>query len=202
MDNPTLELRFFNQPLHNIYLVGEVGEEMYVNLVKKIDEIREDDNNVIINNFSVLQSVGIDISIAPPEINIYINTYGGCVYDMFSIYDMIKGLQKNYVVNIFCQGKVMSAGTIIMLAVEKKHRFAYSNCTFMFHDLASGKVGKLKDLEEDIDEAKRLHRMMFQIFKDNTKLPEKILNDMYDCKKDVFLSAKEAKKYGIIDEIL
>lgn len=197
-----LELRPFNYPLHNVYLVGEVNEEMYVNLTKKIDEIREDDENVIINNFSVLQSIGINISITPPEINIYINTYGGCIYDMFSIYDMLKGLQKNYVVNIYCQGKVMSAGTVIMLAVEKKHRFAYSNCTFMFHDIASGKYGKLKDIEEDVDEGKRLHKMMFQIFKDNTKLPEKILKDMYESKKDVFLSPKEAKRYCIIDEII
>ena len=197
-----LELKYFNGPLHNIYLVGEVSEEMYANLTKKIDEIREDDEAVIINNFSVLQSVGIDVTIGRPKIDVYITTYGGNVYDMFAIYDALKKLQKDYVVNIYAQGKVISAGTVIFLAVDKKHRFAGENTTFMFHDLSGGAFGKVKELEENAEEGKRLHSMIWQIFKDNTKMPEKLLTEMYENKKDIYLNARQAKKFGIIEEIV
>lgn len=121
---------------------------------------------------------------------------------MLAIYDEIKRLNQEYVVNIYCVGKIMSAGTIIMLSVDLEHRFAYHNTTFMYHTLSSFNYGKMKDMEEDVTESKRLHNVMWNIYKENTEIPVEKLNEIYKCKKDWYITAEKAKKYGIINKIV
>ena len=121
---------------------------------------------------------------------------------MLAIYDEIKRLTNDYIVNIYCVGKIMSAGTIIMLAVDLDHRFAYTNTTFMYHTLSSITHGKIKDMEENVDEDKRLHKLMWNIYKENTKIPEEKLDEIYKCKKDWYITSKEALKYKIIGKII
>ena len=111
-------------------------------------------------------------------------------------------MQKSYVVNIYCYGKVMSAGTIIMLAVDKEHRFASTYTTFMIHSLSSIEIGKIKELEDNVDEAKRMHNIMWDIYKENTKIPEDKLKDIYEKKQDWFLTSIEALEYGLIRQIV
>ena len=141
-------IKTFNEKIHNIYLNGDVDETMWQKLVDNINEIRSEDNDIIDQNVASLASIGLSVTIARPIINIYLSTFGGYIHDMFAIYDEIKTLNKDYVVNIFCVGKIMSAGTIIMLAVDNEHRFAYQNTTFMYHTLSGGHWGKIKTLEE------------------------------------------------------
>ena len=136
------------------------------------------------------------------NINIYLSTYGGSVYDMFSIYDTIKNLTSEYIVNIYCIGKVMSAGTIIMLSVPLENRFAFQNTTFMYHTLSTGVEGKIKDIEEDTNESKRLHKLMWNIYKNNTKIPQNMLDNIYKCKKDFYITSEQAKNYKIISKIV
>ena len=121
---------------------------------------------------------------------------------MLAIYDEIRVLTTLYEVNIICTGKVMSAGTIIMLAVPLEHRFSYSNTTFMYHSLSSFNIGKIKDLEESTEEIKRLHKIMWNIYKDNTAIPKEKLDEIYKSKIDWFVTADQAKKYKIISKIL
>ena len=175
---------------------------MWSNLVDKINEIKSADNDVADQNLASLMSVGINAEIIRPAINIYLSTYGGIVYDAFAIYDEIKKLTKEYEVNIFCVGKIMSAGTIIMLAVDYEHRFAYPNSTFMYHTLSGWSEGKIKDMEENIEENKRLHKTIWNIYKENTEIPIDKLEELYKCKKDWYLTAEQAKKYKIISKIV
>ena len=195
-------IRTYNNKLHNIYIKGEVNEDMWSILVDKINEIKAADREIDEINVGTLSLFGIDCQAVHPPINIYLNTYGGNVLDMFAIYDEIKTLSKEYVVNIFCVGKVMSAGTIIMLAVDNAHRFAYPNTTFMYHTLSGGGYGKVKSLEENSEECKRLHKIMWNIYKENTNIPEEKLDELYKCKKDWYITADQAKKYKIISKII
>ena len=195
-------IKSYNSKIHNIYLKGDVEEEMWQSLVDKINEIKESDKEVDEINIGTLSLFGLDCQPLHPSINIYLNTYGGSCYDMLAIYDEIKALTKEYIVNIYCVGKVMSAGTIIMLAVPLENRYAYANTTFMYHTLHSFHVGKIKTLEEDVDESKRLHKKMWEIYKENTKSPEDKLNDLYKSKVDWFITADQAKKYKIISKII
>lgn len=195
-------IKTFDEKIHNIYLNGEVNETMWQTLVDKINEIKSADDDVADQNLASLMSVGIEAQIIRPAINIYLSTFGGYIYDMFSIYDEIKKLTSEYEVNIYCVGKIMSAGTIIMLATDLEHRFAYPNTTFMYHTLSSYNWGKIKDMEEDIEENKRLHKLMWTIFKNNTEIPEDKLDDVYKCKKDWYITADQAKKFKIVSKIV
>lgn len=195
-------IKTFDEKIHNIYLNGEVNETMWQALVDKINEIKSADDDISDQNLASLMSVGIEAQIIRPAINIYLSTFGGYIYDMFSIYDEIKKLTQEYEVNIYCVGKIMSAGTIIMLATDLEHRFAYPNTTFMYHTLSSYNWGKIKDMEEDIEENKRLHKLMWTIFKNNTEIPEDKLDDIYKCKKDWYITADQAKKFKIVSKIV
>lgn len=195
-------IKTYDSKLHNIYLKGDVDEEMWQNLVDKINEIKSADKEIDEMNIGTLSLFGIEAQALRPSINIYLSTFGGYIYDMFSIYDELVKLNKEYVVNIYCVGKIMSAGTIIMLAVNDDHRFAYPNTTFMYHTLSGGTWGKVKDMEENVEESKRLHKLMWSIYKDKTSIPEDKLEEIYKCKKDWYITANQALKYKIIGKIL
>jgi ATP-dependent Clp protease protease subunit len=195
-------IKTYDPKIHNIYLKDEVNEEMWQLLVDKINEIKSADKEIDEMNVGTLSLFGIEAQAIHPPINIYLNTYGGDVLDMFAIYDEIKALSSEYIVNIFCVGKVISAGTIIMLAVDNAHRFAYPHTTFMYHTLSSFAYGKMKDLEESTEASKRFHQMMWNIYKENTKIPEEKLNEIYNCKKDWYITSEQAKKYKIISKII
>ena len=195
-------IKTFDDKIHNIYLKGEVDESMWQTLVDKINEIKSVDDDIADQNLASLMSVGIEAQIIRPAINIYLNTVGGYIYDMFSIYDEIKKLTSEYIVNIYCVGKIMSAGTIIMLATDLEHRFAYQNTTFMYHSLSGYALGKMKDMEEDVEESKRLHKLMWNIFKEKTEIPEEKLDEIYKCKKDWFITADQAKKFKVVSKII
>ncbi len=199
---PEFTIKTFDAKIHNIYLKGDVDEEMWQTLVDKINEIKSADDDIADQNLASLMSVGIEAEIIRPSINIYLSTFGGYIYDMLSIYDEIKSLKDEYKVNIYCVGKIMSAGTIIMLAADYEHRFAYPSTTFMYHTLAGGAFGKIKDIEENAEECKRLHKIMWNIYKENTAIPDDKLDEIYKCKKDWYITAEQAKKYKIISKIL
>lgn len=195
-------IKTFDYKIHNIYLKGDVDEIMWQNLVDKINEIKSADEDISDQNIASLMSIGIQAKIIRPPINIYLSTYGGYIYEMLAIYDEIKALTKEYIVNIYCVGKIMSAGTIIMLATDLEHRFAYPNTTFMYHTLSGGCFGKMKDMEEDVEESKRLHKIMWNIYKENTAISDEKLDEIYKCKKDWYITAEQAKKYKIISKII
>ena len=199
---PEFTIKTFDAKIHNIYLKGDVDEEMWQTLVDKINEIKSADDDIADQSLASLMSVGIEAEIIRPSINIYLSTFGGYIYDMLSIYDEIKSLKNEYKVNIYCVGKIMSAGTIIMLAADYEHRFAYPSTTFMYHTLAGGAFGKIKDIEENAEECKRLHKIMWNIYKENTAIPDDKLDEIYKCKKDWYITAEQAKKYKIISKIL
>ena len=195
-------IKSFDEKIHNIYIKGFVDEDMWQTLVDKINEIKTADEDIESQNAASLLAIGINAQAIRPAINIYLSTIGGDIYDMCAIYDEIRALKNEYEVNIYCVGKVMSAGTIIMLATDLEHRFAYPNTTFMYHTLSSFTAGKVKDMEENVDESKRLHKLMWNIYKNNTEIPEDKLNEIYKCKKDWYIDAIQAKKYKIIGKII
>ena len=195
-------IKTYDPKIHNIYINGDVDEKMWQTLVDKINEIKAADKEIDEINIGTLSLFGIDAQAIHPPVNIYLSTYGGDVYEMLSIYDVIKELTNTYEVNIFCSGKIMSAGTIIMLAVDLEHRFSYQNTTFMYHTLSGWSWGKMKDIEENVEEKKRLHKLMWNILKEKTEIPEEKLDEIYKCKKDWFISSKEALKYKIIGKII
>jgi len=130
---------------------------------------------------------------ADSHIEIYINSYGGSVYDGLALYDLLESITTP--IKTFCVGSAMSMGMILFLAGDE--RFAFPRSTFMAHSLSGGTWGKQIDMETDVKESKRLNDILSQILADRTKKTlawwkKKI--EHLDC----YINFKEAKKLGII----
>ena len=184
-----------------ITIFNEVDESTMSSAVEKIVQINQEDDAWIRNVYSAMEASGAKFSpttIEMPHIQILLSTYGGNVYDGLSLYDAIKNSKTD--VDITCFGKIMSMGIVILLSA--KTRKAYRNTTFMIHELTSGVIGKLADMEESIDEAKRINRVIFDIIEKETKITHTWLKEIYNKKKDWFFTAEEALEIGLITEII
>jgi ATP-dependent Clp protease protease subunit len=184
-----------------ITIFNDVDESTMSSAVEKIVQINQEDEAWIRNVYSSMEASGAKFSpttIEMPHIQILLSTYGGNVYDGLSLYDAIKNSKTD--VDITCFGKIMSMGIVILLSA--KTRKAYRNTTFMIHELSSGVIGKLADMEESIDEAKRINRVLFDIIEKETKITHSWLKEIYNKKKDWFFTAEEALEIGLITEII
>ena len=131
-------------------------------------------------------------------ITLLINTPGGNCYDGMAIYDAIAS--SDTPVEIVCSGKVMSMGIIVTLAAPV--RKAYRNTTFMIHQVSGMILGCLQDMEESIEETKRINELLFSIIESRTKITREVLNDVAERKKDWYLTAEDALELGIITGII
>ena len=196
-----MEIKEIELKDRTITLFNEVDESTISSAVEKIVQINQDDEVWIRNAYAAMEASGVKFnlsSIEMPHIQILLSTYGGNVYDGLSLYDAIKNSKTD--VDITCFGKIMSIGIIILLS--SKTRKAYRNTTFMIHELSSGVIGRLADMEESIDEAKRINKVLFDIIKKETKINPSLLDDIYIKKKDWFFTAEEALEMGLITEII
>jgi ATP-dependent protease ClpP protease subunit len=89
-----------------------------------------------------------------------------------------------------------------MILISGHKRFAYTNATPMYHQVSSGAHGKLKEMQEDMIEAERLQKMIESMTLKKTNITKKQLEKVYKAKEDWFMTAEEALKHGVIDEIL
>ena len=186
-----------------ITLFNDVDESTISSSVEKIFQINQEDEEWIKNVQNVMTASGAKFSpskidIEMPHIQVLLSTYGGSVYDGLALYDAIKASKTK--VDVIIGGKSMSMGTIIMLGSET--RKAYRNTTFMIHEMTSGYLGKLADMENDLGESKRLQKILWDIITSETKITQKQLDDIYEKKKDWYLSAEEALELGLITEII
>lgn len=186
-----------------ITLFNDVDESTISSSIEKIFQINQEDEEWIKNVQNVMTASGAKFSpskidIEMPHIQVLLSTYGGSVYDGLALYDAIKASKTK--VDVIIGGKSMSMGTIIMLGSET--RKAYRNTTFMIHEMTSGYLGKLADLENDLSESKRLQKILWDIITSETKITQKQLDDIYEKKKDWYLSAEEALELGLITEII
>ena len=196
-----MEIKEIELKDRTITIFNDVDESTMSSAVEKIVQINQEDDAWIRNVYSAMEASGAKFSpttIEMPHIQILLSTYGGNVYDGLSLYDAIKNSKTD--VDITCFGKIMSMGIVILLSA--KTRKAYRNTTFMIHELSSGVIGKLADMEESIDEAKRINRVLFDIIEKETKITHSWLKEVYNKKKDWFFTAEEALEIGLITEII
>jgi len=132
------------------------------------------------------------------DISFYINSPGGSVYDALAIYDTIQFITND--VQTVGIGVQASAAAFLLSSGTKGKRFALPNATVMIHQPSSGTRGKVTDQEIDLRESLRIKKLLENIMAKNTgQKPEKIHEDM---ERDKWLTAEEAKKYGIVDAVI
>lgn len=149
-------------------------------------------------NLIVAQLLFLQAEDAKKDIFFYINSPGGSVYDALAIYDTMQYITND--VQTVGIGVQASAAAFLLSSGTKGKRFVLPNATVMIHQPSSGTRGKVTDQEIDLKEALRLKRLLESIMAGNTgQKAEKIHEDM---ERDKWLTAKEAKEYGIVDAII
>ena len=176
----------------NLFLAQQVTQDSINKISQAIIEINEDD--VELEKIYALH----DIDYVPKPIKLYIDSYGGYVYQCFGLLGIMKASKTP--LHTIVTGCAMSCGFLISVSGHK--RFGYPKATYMYHQVSSVAVGKVKDLEEDVIETKRLQKMIEDITLQNTRITEKKLEKIYKTKKDWFMDSEEALKLKVIDEIL
>ena len=196
-----MEIKEIEVKDRTITIFNDVEEGSMATAIEKIFQINQEDKAWKRNLCSVMDISGIKFdptAIEMPHIQVLLSTYGGCVYDGLSLYDAIKNSKTE--VDITCFGKIMSMGIIILLSA--KTRKAYHNTTFMIHEGSSGFIGKVADMEESVEESKRLREVLFDIIERESKIPKAKLDEVRKSRMDWYLTAEEALKYGLITEII
>ena len=132
------------------------------------------------------------------EIKLYINSPGGSVYDGMAIYDTMQHLKCE--IATYGMGLQASMGAFLLSSGTKGKRFLLPNATVMIHQPSGGSQGKISDIEIDFKEGLRLKRRLNEILAKNCgKTIEQVEKDQ---DRDYWMSAEEAKKYGLVDEII
>lgn len=176
----------------NLFFTEQVDQESISKLTQSIIEISEHDENLK-KEYSLH-----DITYEPKPIKIYIDSYGGYVYQCFGLLSVMERCPTP--IHTIVTGAAMSCGFMMLISGHK--RFAHKLSTPLYHQVSSGTWGTVKDLEEDVEETKRLQALLEQITLEKTNISAKKLKDIYEKKIDWFMSASEALKLGVVDEVL
>jgi ATP-dependent Clp protease protease subunit len=132
------------------------------------------------------------------EISLYINSPGGTVDDTMAIYDTMRFVSSP--VATFCIGRAQSGAAIILAAGTKGKRFALPHAKVMLHQPWGGVTGQAADIKIQAEEILKAKSMINQLLSTHTGQPvEKIAAE---TERDRYMSADEAKEYGLIDEVL
>ena len=177
---------------------GERAYDIYSRLLK--DRIiflggPIDDNvaNVIIAQMLFLESEDPD-----KDIHLYINSPGGVVTAGFAIYDTMQYIKPD--VSTICIGQAASMGAVLLAAGAKGKRYSLPYSRIMIHQPLGGAQGQSTDIQIQAREILRLREIINDIFHEHTG--QDVDKLMQDTERDNFMSAQEAKAYGLIDEVV
>ena len=135
-------------------------------------------------------------------IEFYLSTYGGSADDMFALYDIIRLIRPESEIHTLGLGKVMSAGVLLLAAGTKGKRRIAKNCRIMIHSVAAGNHGDIHDLTNELKAISDLQKMYARCLIAETNITKSQLKKMLERKVNVYLSAEEAVKLGIADNIV
>ena len=177
---------------------GERSYDVFSRLLKDriiflTGEITEVTADVVIAQMLFLESQDPD-----KDISLYINSPGGSVTDGMAIYDTMQFIKPD--VSTICFGMAASMASILLMSGAKGKRFALPHAEVMIHQPLGGTVGQASDIEIHAKHILRTREEMYKVIMLHTGQPrEKIVSD---TDRDTYLTAAEAKAYGIIDGIV
>ncbi len=175
----------------------ERAYDIYSRLLKERIIFLGTDINEASSNIVVAQLLFLQAEDPKKDIYLYINSPGGSVYDALAIYDTMQYVQND--IQTVGIGVQASAAAFILSSGTPGKRFLLPSATVMIHQPSSGTQGKLTDQEISLKEGLRLKKLLESIMAKNTG--QSLAKIHEDMERDKWLSAEEAKKYGIVDDI-
>jgi ATP-dependent Clp protease, protease subunit len=176
----------------------ERAYDIYSRLLKDRIIFMGEDVNPHTANLIVAQLLFLANEDPKKDIQLYINSPGGSVYDALAIYDTMQHISPD--VSTVGIGMQASAAAFLLSSGAKGKRSLLEHATVMIHQPSSGTRGKVTDQEIDLRESLRVKKLLEEIMAKNTgQKVEKIHEDM---ERDKWLTAEDAKKYGIVDHVI
>lgn len=177
---------------------GERAFDIYSRLLNERVIFLGEDVNEHTANLVVAQLLHLAYEDSKKDIKLYINSPGGSVYDGLAIYDTIQYIKPD--VQTIGIGLQASMSAFLLSSGTKGKRVALPNSRIMIHQPSSGTQGKVTDQEITLRESIYLKQRLNEILSKNTG--QDISKIEKDADRDYWMSAEEAKKYGLIDEVI
>lgn len=151
-----------------------------------------------VSNLLIAQMLFLQSEDAEKDINLYVNSPGGSVTAGLAIYDTIQFLKCP--VTTYCVGQAASMGAVLLAAGTKGKRFALPNARIMIHQPWGGVQGQASDISIQAKEILRLRDRLNEILSTHTGKSLEMISK--DTDRDFFMSAQEAKDYGLVDDVV
>jgi ATP-dependent Clp protease protease subunit len=177
---------------------GERGYDIYSRLL--VDRIVFIGTPVddMVANVVIAQLLFLQMSDPKKDIHLYINTPGGSVSAGLAIYDTMQFLTCD--VNTYCVGMAASMGAFLLAAGTKGKRYALPNSDIMIHQVSGGAQGTASDVERSVEHMFKLKKRLNRLLALHTGKTEAEVER--DSDRDYWMSAEEAKAYGLVDEVV
>ena len=177
---------------------GERSYDIYSRLLKERviflnGEVNDQTANLVVAQLLFLESENPD-----KDISFYINSPGGAVTAGMSIYDTMQFIKPD--VATLCVGQAASMGAVLLAAGKAGKRYCLPHSSVMIHQPLGGFQGQASDIEITAREIQKLKKELYEIISHHTKKDYKTV--WKDSDRDYWMTSEEAKKYGMIDEVL
>lgn len=177
---------------------GERSYDIYSRLLKDRIIFLGEEVNDVTASLVVAQLLFLAAEDPDKDINLYINSPGGSVSAGFAIYDTMQYIKPD--VSTICIGLAASMGAFLLSGGTKGKRFALPNAEIMIHQPLGGAKGQATDIQIQAEQILKIKKKLNDILADNTGKPLKEIQK--DVERDFYMSAEEAKEYGLIDAVI
>ena len=177
---------------------GERSYDIYSRLLKDRIIFLGEEVNDVSANIVVAQLLFLEADDPNKDIQLYINSPGGSVTAGMGIYDTMQYIKCD--VSTVCVGMAASMGAFLLSGGAKGKRFALPNAEIMIHQPSGGAQGQATEIQIAAEHILRTRQKLNEILAANTGKPLDVIK--IDTERDNFMSAQEAKEYGLIDEVI
>lgn len=177
---------------------GERSYDIYSRLLKERIIFLGSEINDVTASLAVAQLLFLEAEDPDKDIQIYINSPGGSVSAGFAIYDTMQYIKPD--VSTICMGMAASMGAFLLAAGTKGKRFALPNADIMIHQPLGGTQGQAEDIRIHAERILKMRDKLNKIISERTGMS--LARVEKDTDRDYYMTAEEAKAYGIIDEVI
>jgi ATP-dependent Clp protease protease subunit len=177
---------------------GERSYDIYSRLLKDRIIVLSDEVNDVTASLIIAQMLFLEAEDPDKDIQFYINSPGGSVTSGFAIYDTMQHVRPD--VSTICVGMAASMGAFLLSAGAKGKRFALPNAEIMIHQPLGGVRGQATDIKIHTEWLLKIKSKLNRILSENTSKPLDVIEK--DVERDFFMSAEDAKAYGLVDEVM
>ena len=177
---------------------GERSYDIYSRLLKERIIFLGEEVNDVSASVIVAQLLFLEADDPDKDIQLYINSPGGSVTAGMAIYDTMQYIKCD--VSTVCIGMAASMGAFLLAGGKKGKRFALPNAEIMIHQPSGGAQGQATEIQIAAEHILKIRKKLNEILAANTGQPLEVIQR--DTERDNFMSAQQAKEYGLIDEVI